>query len=303
MKVLFIFLDGVGLGADDEKVNPFVAARTPFLDRLLSGRKLIAGSAPVESEWATLLELDPILGVAGVPQSATGQAALMTGKNVPALIGEHYGPKPNQPIAEIIKKDNIFKRLVESGKSAALLNAYPSRYFHGLESGKRLPSAIPLAVMSAGLSLLTQEDFYTKKAMSADFTGEGWRTMLGYQDSPVLPPFESGRLMADLAGQYDFSMFEYWESDYAGHGQDMSQAVKLIEKLDQVLDGLVGSRDSHDGLIFITSDHGNVEDLSTRRHTLAKVPGIVIGKNRDDFVSHLKDLTQVAEKIERAILD
>jgi 2,3-bisphosphoglycerate-independent phosphoglycerate mutase len=301
MRVFFIFLDGVGLGADDPETNPFSRANLPSLQSLLGGRKLVADSVPSQSERATIIPLDPCLDVAGVPQSATGQAALMTGLNVPAMIGEHYGPKPDSRIAGIIKQDNIFKRLVKEGKTAALLNAYPPRYFHGLESGKRLLSAIPLAVTSAGLPLFTQDHFYQGKAMSADFTGEGWRTMLGYQDTPVLSPYEAGKKLANLAIKYDFALFEYWASDYAGHGQDMDKAVGLMESFDLVLEGLLSAWDD-EGLIFITSDHGNVEDLSTRRHTLVNVPGIVIGRNRKLFCEGLHDLTGVARKIEEAIL-
>jgi hypothetical protein len=302
MRVLFIFLDGVGLGEDDPRINPFSHANTPRLDALLGGKKLFAATAPAESDRATLVPLDPNLGVAGLPQSATGQAALLTGLNVPAMVGEHYGPKPNPRIAEIIREDNIFKRLIRAGKSAALLNAYPPRYFHGLESGKRLLSAIPLAVTSSGLHLLTKDDFYRQEAMSADFTGEGWRTMLGYNDAPIVHPRQAGQLLSKLAEKFDFSMFEYWASDYAGHGQEMTKAVELIEIFDQVLGGLLESWNLDEGVILISSDHGNLEDLSTRRHTSTLVPGIVIGNHRRDFCDGLIDLTSVASKIEEAVV-
>jgi hypothetical protein len=37
-RLLFLFLDGVGLGEEDPARNPLGAARTPSLDRLLQGR-------------------------------------------------------------------------------------------------------------------------------------------------------------------------------------------------------------------------------------------------------------------------
>jgi len=300
MRVLFIFLDGVGLGEDNPQANPFSVAKMPNLEKMLGGRRLLADSAPVEAGQAFMVGLDATLGVPGLPQSATGQAVLLTGKNVPLEISEHYGPKPNPQIAEIIKRDNLFKRMALGGKKAALLNAYPPRYFHGIESGKRLLSAIPLAVTSSGLPLFTEKDLYLGSAISADFTGVGWRTMLGYTDTPVFSPLEAGVHLASLAKQYDFSLFEYWASDYAGHNQEMDKAISLLESFDHVLAGLL-SVWNYDDLILITSDHGNIEDLSTRRHTLARVPGIIIGKNWNYFYDGFVDLTGVAGRIERAV--
>src|SRR5512143_3721718 len=111
MRVLFIFLDGVGLGADNPELNPFARVPMPFLQGLLDGRRLLDGAAPFVGERASLYALDASLGVSGFPQSATGQAVLLTGENIPAQIGEHYGPKPNPPVAAPIQKGTLLSRL------------------------------------------------------------------------------------------------------------------------------------------------------------------------------------------------
>ena len=129
MTILFIFLDGVGLGATDQDKNPFARADMPNLQKLLGGEKLLASTAPVDNNDASLLALDASLGVDGLPQSATGQAVLVTGRNIPAGLGYHYGPKPNRAVAAELADGGIFGRLTAAGKSAALLNAYPPRYF------------------------------------------------------------------------------------------------------------------------------------------------------------------------------
>ncbi len=301
MHVLFIFLDGVGLGVDDPEINPLARASMPRLQALLEGRKLVASSAPFVGRQASLLDLDASLGVAGLPQSASGQAVLLTGSNVPAAIGEHYGPKPNPAVASFLHNGSVFSTLRQQGRSVALLNAYPPRYFHGIESGRRLLSSIPLAVTSAGVSLMTKDDLYAGRALSADFTGAAWRTMLGFPDAPVLTPDESGRRLAELAAGYDFSLFEYWATDYAGHKQDMRWALEQLTTFDAVLGGLIDAWDPDAGLILITSDHGNMEDLSTRRHTEAPVPALLIGSRhlRDQFALGLKDLTGIASAITR----
>lgn len=302
MRVLFIFLDGIGLGASDPETNPLARAKMPNLNALLDGMSLLKESAPFVGEHATLLAVDPAVDVEGLPQSATGQAILLTGVNIPAELGYHYGPKPNPAVAVFLNGETLFSRCADAGMTAALLNAYPPRYFVGIETGRRIYSSIPLAVTNAGFELFKQEDLFAGRALSADFTGEGWRTMLGISETPVLTPHQAGRKLASLARGFDFSLFEYWASDYAGHKQQMDTAVGLMETFDSVLGGLVEEMDD-DLLVLVTSDHGNMEDLSTRKHTDAHVPALVIGPKtaREEFTRGMTDLTHIAPAIWRAV--
>ena len=303
MRLLFIFLDGIGLGENNPETNPFARASMPNLNRLLDGRSLLKDSAPFHGDYASLLAVDPAVGVSGLPQSATGQAMLLTGKNIPAELGYHYGPKPNPEVAAYLRNGSLFSDFTKAGKKAALLNAYPPRYFDGVDSGKRLYSSIPLAVTSAGLPLFRHDDFFAGRALSADFTGEGWRTMLGFDNAPVVDSQQAGRKLAALAKEYDFSLFEYWASDYAGHKQQLVEAIHLMETFDSVLGGLVESWDEN-GLILITSDHGNMEDISTRKHTDADVPALVIGEKttRLDFSGGMQEITDIAPAIWRTVM-
>jgi hypothetical protein len=299
MKILFLFLDGIGLGEDNPEINPFIRADMPYLRSLLGGKPLAQSSAPYEGELATLLAVDPNLGVQGLPQSATGQAVLLTGINIPAALNYHYGPKPNPEVAKYLDGKTIFSRTVKANKKAALLNAYPPRYFDGIDSGKRLYSSIPLALTNAGVPLFTDKDYFEGRALSADFTGEGWRSFLGFSNAPLFDPHMAGVRLAELAKEYDFSFFEYWASDYAGHKQDMTSAVQQLEVFDKVLKGLLAAWQHEDGLILLTSDHGNMEDLSTRKHTAAHVPLLLFGnkKMRDQFKPGIHDLTHIAPAI------
>lgn len=315
MKVLFLFLDGIGLGTNDSQVNPFAKVEMPHLQGLLGGNKLVVetlsetslkalrNSGILETERATLLALDAGLGVDGLPQSATGQATLLTGINVSAEIGYHYGPKPNQEVAAYIRNGNLFSTLSKDGYKSALLNAYPPGYFTGIQSGRRLFSAIPLAVTSAGIPLKTLEDLQEGHALSADFTAQGWRERLQLPETPVLTPKQAGERLANLMNDYDLAIFEYWLSDYAGHHQDMQAAQSLLETFDQVLGGLLEAWDDKQGLILITSDHGNMEDLSTRRHTANPVPALLIGDPifRQDFAADLTDIIGVTPAILKSI--
>jgi len=302
MKILFLFLDGIGLGEDNPETNPFLRANMPYLESLLGGKKLTKSAAPFEGESISLKAVDPNLGVKGLPQSATGQAVLLTGINIPAELGYHYGPKPNPEVAHYLSGHTLFSKTVNAGKKAALLNAYPPRYFDGIDSGKRLYSSIPLTLTNAGIPLFTEKDYFAGTALSADFTGEGWRDFLGFSDAPLFEPKPAGKELARLAKLYDFSFFEYWASDYAGHKQDMPWAVKQLETFDGVLKGLLANWDMSNDLILLTSDHGNMEDLGTRKHTAAPVPLLLFGdKTKRDAFKNVSSLTEIAPAISSSL--
>jgi hypothetical protein len=304
-RVLFLFLDGVGLGAPDLGHNPFAAANMPTLESLLGGQRLLAEVAPWEGPEASLAAVDAKLGVDGVPQSATGQAAILTGRNVPQELGRHYGPKPNPTIAAIVQDDNLFGEILHRGGTAALLNAYPPRYFQGILSRRRLYSAIPLAATSAGLPLMTAEDLQAGRALSADFTGRGWAAQPGFPKAPIYTPHQAGALLADLSLQVDLAWFDYWPSDYVGHRGSLREAVPLLETFDAVLRGLVEAWQGRQDLIVVTSDHGNLEDLSRRGHTANDVPALLIGppRLRRTFARGLRDLTQIRPAVLRTLFD
>src|SRR5215207_1940114 len=181
MHILMIFLDGIGLGEDDPATNPFAAADTPTLQSLSNGKRWLRGIGRQETERAIFLPTDAGMGVPGRPQSASGQAAILTGRNIPQLIGEHYGPRPNEAIRTILAQGNIFKELVAHGKTAALLEGYPPPFHDAVNSGKRLRSSYQLALHEAGLPLFSEAQIYSGDAMSGDWIGLGWRTNLGYE--------------------------------------------------------------------------------------------------------------------------
>lgn len=158
-----------------------------------------------------------------------------------------------------------------------------------------------MAVLEAGIPLKTTEDLVNGQALSADFTGEGWRELINIPEVPLLSYAEAGKRLVSLTWQYDFSFFEYWISDYAGHRADLEESAALMENFDLVLGSIIENWDYSKGIIFITSDHGNLENTNTRGHTKNTVPGIVIGARhlRDYFVEDLVDLTGIAPAIKR----
>ncbi len=105
-RAILVFLDGVGIGADDPAYNPFAAAQLPRLEALLGGRKLVGESFDADgrivAERAVLAAADATLGVEGLPQSGTGQTTLLTGRNGAAEYGRHFGPWVPTPLRPLL---------------------------------------------------------------------------------------------------------------------------------------------------------------------------------------------------------
>ena len=296
-----IFLDGIGLGDNDPLVNPFAAAHMPTLTALTNGHRWLKETGRQESERAVFIPTDPRLGVPGRPQSATGQAAILTGRNIPRMIGEHYGPKPNPPVREILAEDNFFKQVVAHGLTGALIEAYPPRFHQAVNRGKILRSSYQQAVHEAGLPLFTEQEIYSGDALAVDWIGEGWRSELGYTDTPVYTPREAGIRMVEISRQYDFAFFSHWLTDLIGHRGPVEQGVKVLELFDSVMTGALETWDDNEGLMIVTSDHGNLENVSIRNHTENDVPTLIIGKEKTAFAEGLNDLTDFVPRMAKLL--
>lgn len=296
--VHIFFMDGVGMGTADTAVNPFVTAHMPYLTGLF-GAAWYVPNGSLSNSHASLIPTDANLGLPGKPQSATGQATILTGRNVPQLIGEHYGPKPNQAVRDVMAQGSLFSEVTAVGGHAALLSPYPQGYFDAIESGKRIYSSVPLAAIEAGLALMSAEDLRHGRAVSPDFTGQGWREYLGYADIPVYTPYEAGQQLARLARDYHFSFFEHWPSDRAGHRGSLAEAAQHLELIDAALGGLIATwnQENATGLLIITSDHGNIEEKNHRQHTRNPVPTILVGPGHAELAATINDLTDVAQVV------
>ncbi len=301
MTILTLFLDGVGLGADDPQSNPFAAADTPTLISLTKGKRWLASTGRQAGERAVFIPTDARLGIAGNPQSGTGQASLLTGLNVPHIIGRHYGPKPDLQTREIIAKHSYFRRLTESGKTARLLSAYPPRLIADFERGKTLRSSIQQAAFESGQPHLSLEDVKQRRALTAEWTTDSWRRHLRFSELPQYSPQEAGRLLSRLARDYDFAFHSHWLTDRIGHRGTLGEGIEILERFDAVLGGVLETWDEDADLVVVTSDHGNMEDLSTRRHTLNPVPTLVVGRRATEFAREFESLIDFVPACDRML--
>lgn len=283
-RVLMLFLDGVGLGEGDPERNPLAAAALPALEALVGG-KLVADTPAGGCDGAVYRQLDAGLGVDGLPQSATGQTSLLTGRNGAELMGRHYGPWPGPTLRRVLEDDTLFHR---ADGSAALANAYPEGYFRALEGRRSRANAPVVAARAAGVRLLDLEAYKGGLGLGADVTGEGFR-QLDPELAPITPAAAADRLRR-MADSHAFTFYDLWLTDRFGHQQRHGDAVALLE----AIDGLVGALAPvlEDVTLVLTSDHGNLEDMTSPRHSFNPVPLLALGPAAGAY-AEARDLTDV----------
>lgn len=252
------------------------------------------------SAVATCVPVNATLGVPGLPQSGTGQTTLLTGINAPRTIGKHFGPHPYSTLKPILEKDNLFKRTGGNNASSLYVNAFPAPYFRHIADHPGRITAITMAWLSTSRPPNDVDALREGRALSADITNERWRA-LGHPEISSISPEEAGRKLARIAQSYRFVLFEYFLTDHAGHAQSMAEAHRVLGSFDRMLGGLLDAVDTRSTLIAITSDHGNLEDLSTKSHTRNPVPLIAIGAGHKRMAGSVKNLTHIAPAILAAL--
>ncbi len=280
-RVVFLFLDGVGIGIPDATVNPFFRAHLPTLSDALDGNLPSLDTPTTRGPGGRAFPLDACLGIEGIPQSGTGQIALLTGHNAPQLFGRHFGPWPPVRLRPLLEKDSFLSLAVDRGLQVAFANAYP-RGFPGRRDTKRV-AAMPLAAKAAGLLDRDHLALSSGEAVASEIVNDGWIHHLGHDDVPDLTAMEAGVNLARITSEHDLTLYAHYYTDAAGHRGGMSGAVAALERVDQFLGGLL-ARVPPDTVLIVASDHGNIEDVRGG-HTRNPSLGLILGDRAEGLES------------------
>lgn len=286
--VLLIFIDGVGIGTRGNH-NPLDGLDSAFFS-IFQGEE---AGLPFDGRLAVT---DARLGVEGLPQSATGQTAILTGVNASQLIGRHLHGYPSPRLKQALADHSIYKKLMAAGRSVTFANAYTSNY---LESRPRFVSCTTVAAETAGLRFRLLEDLAEGRAVSHDFTNR-FLIERGF-DVRECEPATAGKNLARLAADHDFTLYEHFITDRIGHHRDRELSWKLVNehvpRLTRFIFGVLEAADLERQTVVITSDHGNIEDASTRGHTMNPVATLAFGPAAESITARVQSLTDITPSI------
>jgi hypothetical protein len=281
--------------------------------------------------------IDATLGVGGLPQSGTGQTALLAGVNAAVMHGRHQPHVPPVALRSLLAERSIFQRVIARGGRATFANPFGPGYWQAIAARRIRRSASVIAVEGAGLRFRDGADLRNGRAVSWDVTNAAMRAR--DIEAPLVAPAQAGAHLARLAHDHDLVFYESFLPDLAGHGRltnddrpttndgqltndqrrmtnDQSSDADILSSfvlrpwsvtrqihmamalLDGLLGGTLAALRPEDTLL-VTSDHGNVESIAAPTHTRNPVPLLVVGPAARAFepVESIMDIADVIDKL------
>lgn len=285
MALVFLFIDGIGIGPHED--NPMARGNLRVLNIHSENYQRY------DSFGGSLKPIDACLGLPGLPQSATGQTSIFTGRNAALAINRHLSGFPSPTLRAMLREDSILKRVAASPLKAVFANAFTPAYF--LFPINRM-SASTLHMLYAGLKPRWIWQIAEGEALFQDFTNE--LLLKGGMKVESLTPAGAGALLAEMAERYQFITYEYFLTDAAGHGRIATPANEILDNLDAMLASLLESLDLDRHSVLLCSDHGNIEAAS-ESHTRNPVPLIAWGPGASELLLGVEDITHIKESVIR----
>jgi len=191
------------------------------------------------------------------------------------MVGRHFGPFPHSATHAILDEASLFHQVqTPRSPSPAFANAFPPQYFQREE--QRRETVTTRACRAAGLPLRDLEALRTDRALTAGLTGQTWQNRLGLS-VPTRSARAAARVLASLARAHSLTFFEYFRTDKIGHRRRDESPAALLSRLDAFFDALIAALDLDTEALLVTSDHGNLENMSHTQHTRNPVPLFVVG--------------------------
>ncbi len=303
-KLIFIFFDGIGIGPASGS-NPFWAVQSRYLP-------LYKGAATDQMPFL-FKPLPAKTHLSGSCSSALHQTALFCGFE-PADLPEKRLSFPDHQLRQIIFKNNILKTLKSLGKKAVFFNAYPyhAELFQpphltftadgSLLFSEKFPqrfrkkiSVTTCMMLSVGQQPFDEQAIVQRKTLYHDFSNQS--LINSGMELPFFSPEDAAAILVQECRNSDFLLYEFFLTDLIGHRCNFELACELIKHLERFIQNLMNRIDLQTTTVLVTSDHGNLEDLSTPQHTSHPVPLIICGKNQLLLFNQISSLGNVTPAI------
>ena len=297
--VIFIFLDGVGIGENNSSKNPFVSGKINFFKKLFLDIPTLKNQRLTYSD-NYCFPVDALLGINDdFPQSGTGQTSIFCGINAAKIIGKHFGPFPHSELLRYLKDFSIYHDLKKRNKKVYFANAYPPIFFDYLKTGKKRTSVSTTTALFNNVKINSIDDVIAGKALTAEITNHRWVKKLNI-DLPQITVDNAVDSLLNMASKNDFTFYEYFLTDHFGHGRNLDEMEENLFILSEFIFKLVQANNNM--TIFISSDHGNLEDISIKSHTFNPAIGIASGKEAKFLSENIHSLIDIKKVLLEVIL-
>jgi 2,3-bisphosphoglycerate-independent phosphoglycerate mutase len=189
-------------------------------------------------------------------------------------------------------KDLFFVTMTEYDKDLPVVVAFPPENI-AVPVGKVLSDAGLRQLHIAETEKYAHVTYFFNGGREEPFSGQDnilvpSPSVATYDQKPAMSAFElTDRLVKEInKGKHDFIVVNYANVDMVGHTGNVQATVEGVEAVDQCLNKLIKTVLPLNGLLFITADHGNGEELLNlqtaamdKEHSVNPVPFIAIGEN------------------------
>jgi len=282
VKALLLFIDGVGI-CEPAPDNPVTAAVCPVLFRLMA-----ENSVPIDAR----------LDVPGLPQSATGQTTLFTGVNAPLYMGRHVEGFPGPSLRTLIAQGNLLFDLIKNGRRVRFANGYLAESVEEIRA-RRFKSVTTVASLTCPETFCLREHLLANQAVFHDITRATMR-LRGYT-GPLVTPQAAAEHLIQIALAHDFTLFEFFLTDLAGHSRSFAEAVETLTLLDAFLAPVCAMAAEQELLLVLTSDHGNIECMDAHGHTINPVPLIAVGPGAEEMQRGATSLLDITPRLKKLL--
>ena len=222
---------------------------------------------------------------------------MFTGVNAPVFMGRHCEGFPGPSLRKKIEEGNLFLALKKRGKRVCFADAYLIEDATEL-AARRFKSVTTVMALTTPEVIATADDLADDQAVMQDITRETIQER--FPDIPVISPQKAAEHLYRLAVEHDFTFFEFFQTDVSGHSMDYARACAVLRIYDRFLGALCRYLEPSGMTLVVTSDHGNIENMSERGHTANPVPFIACGPGAADLRSRVESLKDITPAIVEA---